>query len=235
MHGRSKLRRLRSRLPGGCGVPSRSDLHLQDSGLLGSTSRVGRVRPRGPAVHDVHVSSSRRGASRDRCRGDVLSRLSTCLAVLLTACVESRPTPSVPKSVCRYQVQPSEGGCRLVEFDWVIDKDGLAQPTGGRALDLDAGATGEVCGQILGCESPPPRSECAPRGSTRLAMTFDGGSCLYGYKAPIWGYCEVVVGCGERGGIGEGVIYIPEGHAGRAGMDVLFCSCTRTHLNGSRD
>lgn len=136
--------------------------------------------------------------------------------------------PTDTGELCRHQVVKSERGCSVVEFRWKTDgTSGLVEMVGSTDHDLAPGEVGTACGDTpVECldELRPPPTTCT-RGRTVAHFTYDDGGCIFAIEAPLWDFCQVTAHCGRLGGIIEGTIFIPEGHAGRAGTEILWCSC----------
>ena len=142
------------------------------------------------------------------------------------ACVGARSPPPTPTVVCRYEVLRTPVGCSVVEMTWRIAANGLAEFDDSAARPLAMGASEVACSSAIECTETPivTRPECA-KPSKAAAFSWDGGGCLFRIGAPVWGVCEISSHCSKPGGLSEGVLYVPEGFAGRVGSEMLWCGC----------
>lgn len=146
--------------------------------------------------------------------------------IVLAGCVAPRsPSLSQPR-ICRYEVLRTPTGCSVVEKTWRVAADGVAEFDDSADHDLALGATRLACTTPVTCtDAPvPTRSECG--GEAKVALfSWDGGACRFLVGRPVWGVCAVSSYCSKPGGLTEGVLYVPEGFAGRVGSETLWCGC----------
>lgn len=155
------------------------------------------------------------------------SLFGTIAIVIGGACVSPRSGPQPPSAiVCRFEVLRTPSGCSVVEKTWRISKNGLAEFVDSADRPLALGAEGVACSSTIKCTEPlvVTRPECA-RPVKAVAFSWDGGGCRFSIGAPLWGMCEISSHCSRPGGLSEGVLYLPEGFAGKVGSETLWCGC----------
>ena len=145
------------------------------------------------------------------------------------ACFGFRSSPRAPGAstvVCRYEILRTASGCSVVEKTWRIAANGLAEFDDSAERPLALGVAGVGCSASIMCDEAPvvTRPECA-RPVKTAAFSWDGGGCRFVIGAPVWGVCEISSYCSKLGGLSEGVLYVPEGFAGRVGSETLWCGC----------
>lgn len=151
------------------------------------------------------------------------------LGLLLFAtwcCVGPRSTTTVVPAICRFEVLRTPSGCSVVERTWRLASNGLAELDDSSEQSVPVGSNGVACSSSVLCTDVPiaTRPECS-RPAKTAAFFWDGGGCRFSIGAPTWGVCEIRSYCSRTGGLSEGVLYVPEGFAGRVGPEILWCGC----------